>query len=123
MQFDEKTGFLWLATEAGMTRFNGMGFTNFTKENTPALSHERMYLLVKSNSGKIYGADVGRHVFYVEHNLVKGFHFPGQDNIQLLKLGFFLRLEDSLMRKKLYSIFNQSRELAWLNVLQFPTGH
>ncbi len=26
LQWEEKTGFLWLATEAGVVRFNGMNF-------------------------------------------------------------------------------------------------
>ena len=54
LQWDEQSGFLWIATEAGISRFNGLAFTNFTIENTPFIEAERMLFIVKNNKGKIY---------------------------------------------------------------------
>ena len=56
MQWDEQTGFLWMATEAGIVRFNGVDFLSFTKENTPAIRSERMAFMIRNHAGRIYSA-------------------------------------------------------------------
>src|ERR1700710_2782786 len=54
LQWDEQTGFLWIATEAGITRYNGADFLTFSKANTPELFSERMLFMLKNRSGKLY---------------------------------------------------------------------
>jgi signal transduction histidine kinase len=66
MQWDEQTGFLWLATEAGIVRFNGVDFRSFTKENMPEIASERMLFLVQNNAGKMYLADQPGNIFYID---------------------------------------------------------
>ncbi len=51
MAFD-RNGFLWLATEMGMVRFDGQHFREYTMANTPALYTNRCYM-VSSVKGKI----------------------------------------------------------------------
>lgn len=51
MAFDSN-GFLWLATEMGMVRFDGQHFREYTMANTPALYSNRCYM-VSSVKGKI----------------------------------------------------------------------
>lgn len=68
LQWDDATGFLWIATEAGITRYNGSDFKTFSKANTPALSSERMLFLLKSQGGRIYTADEAGNIFYIFRN-------------------------------------------------------
>src|SRR5688572_2579726 len=68
LQWDEKTGFLWIATEAGVARFNGVDFKNFTKESIPELYSERLLFLVRDRAGVIYTSDQDRNVFKVQKN-------------------------------------------------------
>lgn len=56
LQWQDATGFLWMATEAGIVRFNGADFLSFTRENTPALRSERMLFMVRNNRNIIYTA-------------------------------------------------------------------
>jgi len=68
VQWDEETGFLWIATEAGITRYNGVDFVTFSKTNTPQLFSERMLFLQKSRDGKIYTSDEAGDLFFVMRN-------------------------------------------------------
>src|SRR3954462_12315521 len=58
MEWDEQTGFLWVATEAGIVRFNGIDFKTYTNKNTPFIASERFRLMKRNNKGIIYAADV-----------------------------------------------------------------
>jgi len=73
IQWDETTGFLWIATEAGISRFDGINFKTFTKENTPSIATERMMFIVRNHSGKIYSADAGGNIVTVSQNTITAF--------------------------------------------------
>src|SRR5688500_9683630 len=57
LQWDEETGFLWIATEAGIVRYNGMEFKIYGKEDDPHVGNERILFMVKNNAGRIYTVD------------------------------------------------------------------
>jgi signal transduction histidine kinase len=65
LQLDEETGFLWMATEAGIVRFNGVDFKPYTKENMSSIASERMLFIARNNAGKIYTADQPGNIFYI----------------------------------------------------------
>ena len=73
LQWDESTGFLWIATEAGIARFNGIDFKNFTAQNTPGITSERMTFLVKNNAGRIYTADLTGNINFINRNKLEYF--------------------------------------------------
>lgn len=68
LQWDENTGFLWIATEAGIVRFNGVDFRSYTKENMPSISSERMLFMVRNSTGNIYISDMPGNIFSIEQN-------------------------------------------------------
>lgn len=68
LQWDQETGFLWIATEAGVTRYNGADFVTFSRINTPGLFSERMLFLLKNRAGRIYTADETGNIFFVMQN-------------------------------------------------------
>jgi signal transduction histidine kinase/ligand-binding sensor domain-containing protein len=68
LQWDESTGFLWIATEAGIVRYNGISFKTFTKENTSFISSERMSFIARDFRGKIYCADQPKNIISIEKN-------------------------------------------------------
>ena len=74
LQWDEQSGFLWIATEAGISRFNGLAFTNFTIENTPFIEAERMLFIVKNNKGKIYASDQSGNILAIKNNKLLPYH-------------------------------------------------
>ncbi|MFM6925176.1 MAG: hypothetical protein ACKOU7_06705, partial [Ferruginibacter sp.] len=66
LQWDEKTGFLWMATEAGIVRFNGVDFKSYTKENMPSIGSERMLFIARNHAGNIYTADQPGNIFLID---------------------------------------------------------
>ncbi len=68
MQWDEESGFLWIATEAGLSRFNGIDFANFTRGNTDFISSERMRFMVRNGNDQIRAADMDGNVFSISQN-------------------------------------------------------
>ncbi len=68
LEWDEETGFLWVATEAGIVRFNGIDFKTYTNKNTPFIGSERFRLIVRNNKGIIYAADEYGNILKVRQN-------------------------------------------------------
>lgn len=68
LQWDDETGFLWLATEAGIVRFNGIDFLSFARENTSLVRSERMLLLTRSHNNTIYAVGQLADVVSIRRN-------------------------------------------------------
>lgn len=68
LQWDERTNFLWIATEAGIVRFNGVDLRSYTKENMASIASERMLLMVRNNAGAIYISDLSGNLFSIDKN-------------------------------------------------------
>jgi signal transduction histidine kinase len=68
LQWDEQTGFLWIATEAGITRYNGSNFLTFNRLNTPGFFSERMLFLLKTRDGRLYTSDEVGNLFLILQN-------------------------------------------------------
>lgn len=47
-------GYLWLATGAGLVRFDGVTFRTFSSRNTPSLKHDGITALMVTRQGKLW---------------------------------------------------------------------
>lgn len=65
LQWDEASGFLWVATEAGLSRFNGIEFKNYTRANSSFISSERLRFMVRNLDGQIRAADMNGNVLAI----------------------------------------------------------
>ncbi len=68
LRFDEKTRFLWVATESGIVRYNGHGFQNFGDYEKTAALNGRIVLFEKSINGKLFGKLIDERVFVINEN-------------------------------------------------------
>lgn len=66
--FDRKTNFLWVATEAGIMRFNGQDFKTFTTRDIPALASERISKLIINRQGEVKFLDIVGNTFRIINN-------------------------------------------------------
>ena len=55
-----KDGFVWLGTEAGLVRFDGISFQVFDRSSTPALPGNDVCCLLEAKDGGIVGGEQRR---------------------------------------------------------------
>src|SRR6187399_2921344 len=68
LQWDKETGFLWIATEAGIVRYNGLEFKTFSSNDEAHITNERVLFLIKNNQGIIHTADNNGNIFKIQKN-------------------------------------------------------
>jgi signal transduction histidine kinase len=106
LQWDEKTEFLWMATEAGIVRFNGVDFKSYTKENMPAIGSERMLFIIRNHGGNIYVSDQPGNIFAINKSKPVLWH---QANNSLsvnpyLKNYYLLSVSEAFFKKNALSL-------------------
>ena len=63
--------YLWIATEAGLSRFDGVGFYNFNSVNTPVITNERFrWILPTSDKKKIIASNAEGAIYEIKHNVL-----------------------------------------------------
>ena len=87
LQWDEQTGFLWIATEAGIARYNGADFLLFDRTNSPGMYSERMLFLLRTRDGRLCSSDETGDLFFVMKNRLQ---FMGQTKIDTRPASFRL---------------------------------
>jgi ligand-binding sensor domain-containing protein len=74
----DKNGFLWIATENGISRFDGSGFTNFNMSNQ--LPENEIVKFFEDKNGRLWMATVNGKISFYENG-----RFYNQNNAQILK--------------------------------------
>lgn len=115
MHWDEETGFLWLATEAGIVRFNGVDFKIFTNDSSSGISTERIWFMTGNSSGMIYTADMAGNIFTINRNTLKFWQVwrnsssnpVGSYRLLSVSESFFNARKDNLSSWKKLGTFNK----------------
>jgi signal transduction histidine kinase len=90
LQLDPKAGFLWIGTEAGVVRFNGLHFRILDKNNVPNLTPDRISFMQKNTDGSIFIFNQIGKYFSIDTNQVRyrgrwtpwtGYKIPGMDTL------------------------------------------
>ncbi len=68
LQFDEKTRFLWVATESGIVRYNGHSFQNFGVSPYTKKLNGRVNFFEKAIDGTLFGKLIDESIFKVQLN-------------------------------------------------------
>lgn len=63
--------YLWIATEAGLARFDGINFYNFNSVNTPIITNERFRWILPTTEKKIIAAVGEGAVYNIDNNIIR----------------------------------------------------
>lgn len=86
LQWDEQTGFLWVGTEAGVARFNGIDFMNFSKGDLPGAVLERISSVTKNSQGNIFVLDQVENEYQVAENKLRLLQKAGENSLDKLRI-------------------------------------
>ncbi|MEW6211483.1 MAG: two-component regulator propeller domain-containing protein [Acidobacteriota bacterium] len=102
-----RDGYLWMATNGGLVRFDGVKFTVYDSENTPALKGSRIQSLIEDREGTLWiGVENGGLVQYKEGKFTRYAEkdgLPGDTPGSICEGDegeLWLRLESALVRMK-----------------------
>ncbi|HSU61246.1 MAG TPA: two-component regulator propeller domain-containing protein [Bryobacteraceae bacterium] len=79
-------GYLWLGTEEGLVRFDGIAFTVYNKENTPALLSNEITALMVDHDGVLWIGTHGGGVTRFLHGRFRTFSHDGLSSNSVLTL-------------------------------------
>jgi signal transduction histidine kinase len=82
IQWDAETELAWIATEAGVARFNGTEFNLYTRTNNPILASERINFIVKNNKGKIFLCENVGNAIKIDENKLAPYNIVKNKNIK-----------------------------------------
>ncbi len=106
LQWDEKTNFLWIATEAGIVRFNGVDFRSYTKDNLPSIASERMLFMARNNAGSIYISDLTGNIFTINQNKPALWQKAATNVNPYFAYYYLLPVSDTFFKKKSVDLNN-----------------
>lgn len=73
----DKVGYIWIGSDAGLYRYNGMRFEHFTSSKLTARSATG--IIESKRTGRIYAYNFNRQLFYIENEqlcVVENWHLP-----------------------------------------------
>ena len=100
LQWDDETGFLWMATGVGIVRFNGIDFKVFDKENIPKMAMNRMLFALHDNTGKIHIADQLGNMYAIQKSAPVLWRTAGTAGNTGTRLPYFAGDADTFFQKK-----------------------
>ena len=64
-----RDGYLWIATQEGLVRFDGLNFKLFYKDNTPAVSDKYINALIETSTDALWGGGYNGCLFSMQHGV------------------------------------------------------
>jgi len=100
LQWDDETGFLWMATGVGIVRFNGIDFKVFDKEYIPKMAMNRMLFALHDNTGNIHIADQLGNMYVVQKSAPVLWRTAGAAGNTGTRFPYFAGDADTFFQKK-----------------------
>jgi signal transduction histidine kinase len=105
LQWDKSTNFLWIATEGGLVRYNGISFKVFDIKTNPDLGSNRLVSMIKNTSDKILIKSEVGSVFEVNNNTV----YSLDKNFNAQRDNYKQKSESPIVG----SGYNRNKNIAW----------
>jgi signal transduction histidine kinase len=100
-------GFLWLATESGIARFNGETFKTFNRYNFSQISDDRIKFIIPDINGNLYAQASKGEVFSIKENKLEFVSNASYSHVIKGMIPDVKMLTDTHTRKQFISLQNR----------------
>jgi ligand-binding sensor domain-containing protein len=98
--FQDSKGYLWFATDAGVSRFNGYEFENF--DASDGLTDNTVFLITEDHKGRIWFGTFNLKLCYYENDSI----YPYKHNDEIAK--------KKIVKRALLSFYIDEKETIWM---------
>jgi hypothetical protein len=113
----DRNGYLWIATQAGLSRFDGINFVNFSTRNFNSIKSNRFILICKQKDGTLYLLNDKNQLFMVNSNSELIYLKEKQINKDFLRIsGYkFCLLPSNSIKKQILKLYPNSKDNVFSN--------
>lgn len=115
----DRNGYFWLATQAGLSRFDGQNFINYSSKDFDFIKSNRFYVIEKKTDGKLFVTNDANQLFLIDSSSklleLSNKKFGEDFIVSMNKKIIFLNDEYTLSKGEMESYINKTRQLYWIN--------
>jgi hypothetical protein len=115
----DRNGYFWLATQAGLSRFDGQNFINYSSKDFDYIKSNRFYVIDKKTDGNLYVNNDVKQLFFIDSSSklveVSNKKFGKDFIVSINKKIIFLNDDFTLSKQDLKSCLNETCQLYWIN--------
>lgn len=115
----DRNGYFWLATQAGLSRFDGQNFINYSSKDFDFIKSNRFYVIEKKTDGKLFVTNDANQLFLIDSSSklleLSNKKFGKDFIVSTNKKIIFLNAEYTLSKEEMESYLNKNSQLYWIN--------
>lgn len=115
----DRNGYFWLATQAGLSRFDGQNFINYSSKDFDYIKSNRFYVIDKKTDDKLLVTNDANQLFFIDSSSklveVSNKKFGKDFIVSINKKIIFLNDDFTLSKQDLKSCLNETCQLYWIN--------
>jgi hypothetical protein len=115
----DRNGYFWLATQAGLSRFDGQNFINYSSKDFDYIKSNRFFVIDKKPDGNLYVNNDAKQLFFIDSFSklieVSNKKFGKDFIVSINKKIIFLNDDFTLSKQDLKSCLNETCQLYWIN--------
>jgi hypothetical protein len=114
----DENGYIWITTQAGISRFDGKNFINYSTANFSNIKSNRFFFIDKKQNGELYILNESFQLFFIDKqsklveisNLIYGKDFIISTNKKII-----FKKEFKFRKEELNAYSNNTNEFYWIN--------
>jgi ligand-binding sensor domain-containing protein len=115
----DRNGYFWLATQAGLSRFDGQNFFNYSSKDFDFIKSNRFYVIEKKTDGRLFVTNDVNQLFLIDSKSklleLSNKKFGVDFIVSMNKKIIFLNDDCTLSKGEMESYINKTSQLYWID--------